>query len=120
MLHIFSRYRLRRVRLAAKTLSQVGAVAALTAVTALALAGCSGQGNQHAGVDKQHLTTPPQSTMNAINNAPPPPLNLPANMPQDEKNQIIAQQQQDIANQNAARNRMFASMGMPGGPKGKN
>lgn len=79
-----------------------------SAIALAALAGCSGHAPPAAA--KPSLPSPPpQSTMQAIQNQAPPPLNLPASMPSAEKQQILAQQQKDWAIAKAAQQRMFAT-----------
>ncbi|HEX5324936.1 MAG TPA: hypothetical protein VFW40_14210 [Capsulimonadaceae bacterium] len=76
------------------------------AVAAALLAGCS---HQNTGSKKATLAPPPTDVQQAIQNTQPPPLNLPANMSPEEKQKILAQQQNQWQSQKVAAQRMFAA-----------
>lgn len=78
---------------------------AVLAVACALLAGCS---HRNAASAKPTLAPPPPNVQQAIQNAPPPPINLPANMPPEEKQKILAQEQDQWQGQKVAAQRMFA------------
>jgi|SRR5579883_3673127 len=82
-------------------------VVALPAALAV-LAGCSLQ--KTVATPKSNMAPPPPvNVQQAIQNTAPPPLNLPANMPADQKQKIIAQEQDQWQAQKIAAQRMFAA-----------
>lgn len=87
--------------------SRLAPFAALAAITAL-LAGCS-----HRGAATSNQPTapapPPVNVQQAIQNAPPPALNLPADLPPDQRQKIIAQEQDQWQAQKVSAQRMFAA-----------